>query len=161
MVTLAGTVARLVLLLLRVTRAPPLGAGPFSVSVAVDEVPPRTLVGLSVTELRLRVCTVSVADAVAPSVAEILTLVFAETVDVVIVKFAVVAPAATVTAEGTCADPLLLLARVTEIPPVGALPLRVIVPVELLPPSRDVGDKLTDCAWGGFTVRFADALLVP
>ena len=149
------------MLLLRVTRAPPLGAGPLSVSVPVDEVPPRTLAGLSVTELRLRAWTVSVAEAVPPSVAEILTLVFAETLDVVTVKVAVVAPAATVIEAGTCATTPLLVPRETEIPPVGALPLRVTVPVELLPPSRDVGDKLTDCARGGFTVRFADALLVP
>jgi len=50
-VTLAGTVATEVLLLLIVTRAPLPGAGPFSVTVPVDELPPRTDVVLNVTEL--------------------------------------------------------------------------------------------------------------
>src|SRR5438445_10993729 len=39
-VTLAGTVAVDVLLLVRVTAAPPAGAGPLSVTVPVEEFPP-------------------------------------------------------------------------------------------------------------------------
>ena len=50
-VTLAGTVATEVLLLLIVTRAPPDGAGPFSVTVPVDDLPPRIDIGVNVTEL--------------------------------------------------------------------------------------------------------------
>src|SRR5437588_679708 len=46
-VTLAGTVAVDVLLLVRVTAAPPAGAGPLSVTVPVEEDPPLTAVGLS------------------------------------------------------------------------------------------------------------------
>jgi hypothetical protein len=49
-VTLAGTVAD-ALLLVSVTTVPPEGAGPFSVTVPVEEVPPFTLDGLRVNEL--------------------------------------------------------------------------------------------------------------
>jgi hypothetical protein len=48
---LAGTVATLVLLLLRVITAPPEGAGALSVTVPVEVKPPLTLVGLRVNEL--------------------------------------------------------------------------------------------------------------
>lgn len=51
-ITLAGTVAALVLPLERVTKAPPVGAGPVRVTVPVDKVPPVTLDGLRDTELR-------------------------------------------------------------------------------------------------------------
>jgi hypothetical protein len=48
-VTLAGTRAAVVLLLESVTCAPPAGAGPLNVTVPVDEFPPTTLVGFSVS----------------------------------------------------------------------------------------------------------------
>jgi hypothetical protein len=47
-VTLAGTVAAAVLLPESVTTAPPEGAAPVSVTVPCEELPPVTLVGLSV-----------------------------------------------------------------------------------------------------------------
>ena len=59
--TLAGTLATAVLLLPSVTSAPPAGAGPFSVTVPLDELPPRTDVGLNVTELSVAAVTVKVA----------------------------------------------------------------------------------------------------
>ena len=59
-VTLTGTVATEVLLLLIVTTAPLPGAGPFSVTVPVDELPPPTDVGLNVTELSVAVAAVRV-----------------------------------------------------------------------------------------------------
>jgi hypothetical protein len=65
-VTLPGTWAAVVLLLDKLTTAPPDGAGPFNVTVPVDEVPPVTDVGLSLTELRLAALTVSVAVMVLP-----------------------------------------------------------------------------------------------
>src|SRR5258708_27535831 len=48
-VTLAGTLAAVVLLLESATCAPPAGAGPLNVTVPVDEPPPTTLVGFSVS----------------------------------------------------------------------------------------------------------------
>ncbi len=50
-VTLTGAVAIVVLLLARLTTAPPVGAGPLRVTVPVDGEPPLTIVGLSVSEL--------------------------------------------------------------------------------------------------------------
>ena len=64
-VTLAGTLAAAVLLLPSVTTAPPAGAGPFSVTVPVDELPPRTDAGLKDTELSVAAVTVKVAVLVA------------------------------------------------------------------------------------------------
>ena len=49
-VTVAGTEAAAVLLLESVTTAPPAGAAALSVTVPVDDVPPFTLAGLTVTE---------------------------------------------------------------------------------------------------------------
>ena len=49
-VTLAGTVATDVLLLERITIAPPAGAAPLRVTVPIEELPPITLDGLSVTD---------------------------------------------------------------------------------------------------------------
>ena len=48
---LAGTMATLVLLMIRVTTAPPEGAGALSVTVPVEAEPPLTLVGLRVNAL--------------------------------------------------------------------------------------------------------------
>ena len=46
-----------------------------------------------------------------------------------------------------------LLERITFTPPVGAAGEIVTVPVELLPPVRDVGLRLKPVIAGGFTVR--------
>ena len=73
------------------------------------------------------------------------------TVTVVAVKVALVAPAATLTLAGTVAA-LLLLCSETEMPPVGAGPVRVTVPVDGLPPATDVGFILTPESAGGVTV---------
>jgi hypothetical protein len=64
-VTVAGTVAADVLLLERETTAPPVGAGPLSVTVPVEGDPPVTLVGASVSEERAgRVCGTTLSEAV-------------------------------------------------------------------------------------------------
>ena len=65
-VTLAGTWAAVVLLLVRVTTAPPDGAGPVKVTVPVDEVPPITELGLRLTEVSAAAVTVRVAVFVTP-----------------------------------------------------------------------------------------------
>ena len=60
-ITLTGTWAAAVLLLESVTTAPPTGAGPFKVTVPVEDTPPRTDVGLRLTEYRVAAVTVNVA----------------------------------------------------------------------------------------------------
>jgi hypothetical protein len=67
MVTLAGMEATAVFELERLTRAPPAGAGPFSVAVAVELFPPTGFVGLRARVTRVGTAvTVSVADLVTP-----------------------------------------------------------------------------------------------
>jgi hypothetical protein len=59
--TLEGTVAIPILLLESVTSVPAAGAGPFSVIVPVEEIPPRTEVGLRERELSIAAVTVKFA----------------------------------------------------------------------------------------------------
>ena len=149
-VALAGTVAAEVLLLVKETTIPLLGAAPFRVRVPVDEVAPTTVLGLSVSDERAGRLTVNVAvRVVLPSFAEMVTDAEVATGFVVTVKLAVVAPAATVTFGGTVAAAVLLLDTVTVNPPGGAAAVRVIVPVEELPPVTAVGFTPTDDNPGG------------
>jgi hypothetical protein len=67
------------------------------------------------------------------------TVVDAATALVLTVNVAVVAPAATVTLEGTLAAVVLLLKSATCAPPAGAASLKVTVPVEEFPPVTLVG----------------------
>jgi hypothetical protein len=60
-VTVAGTCAAAVLLLDRVTTAPAGGAGPFSVTVPVEVLPPPTAAGFRLTDLRTGAVTVRLA----------------------------------------------------------------------------------------------------
>jgi len=153
-VTLAGTVAAAVLLLFSVTTSPPVGAGPLSVTVPVDDAPPVTVVGLKLTELGAGGLTVSPAVCVVVlKVAEMVTGVLLATGLVLTVNVAVVAFAATVTLAGTVAAAVLLLASVTTSPPVGAGPLIVTVPVDEVPPVTVVGLRVTEVGTGANTVR--------
>ena len=65
-VTLAGTVAAEVSLLVRVITAPPAGARPVNATVPVELLPPRTEVGLRETELRVAALTIKLAVRVTP-----------------------------------------------------------------------------------------------
>jgi hypothetical protein len=96
-VTLDGTVATDVLLLDRLTLAPPEGAAPVNVTVPVELFPPLTLVGFSVSDesVTLPLAGVIVSDAfceLLPSVAVITAVVVLVTDVVVTVKFADVEP---------------------------------------------------------------------
>jgi hypothetical protein len=71
------------------------------------------------------------------------TIVFAETVDVVIGKVAYVTPAGTVTDAGTDAA-ALPLESITTAPPAGAAEDKVTFPVELPPPTTDDGLTVSD-----------------
>lgn len=84
--------------------------------------------------------------------AEIVTEVVEATPKVVIVNVAVRDPASTATVPGTCAAAALLLCSVTVMPPLGAAPLKVTVPVELLHPTTEVGVLVTDDRVGPLTV---------
>jgi hypothetical protein len=153
-VTKGDTCAAAVLLLCRVTTAPPVGAAPFSVTVPVELFPPTTEVGFNERAESVAALTVSVADCGTPYNPEMLTGVLAATELVVTGKVAVVVPAATVTLGGTCAA-ILSLAKVTTAPPVGATALSVIVPVDELPPSTLVGFNVSEArvAGGAVTVN--------
>ena len=142
--TVAGTVAA-ALSLLSAILTPPVGAGPLSVTVPVEPVPPITLVGFKLKELKAaagETVNNAVCDA-PPKVAVIVTLVEADTEDVVMVKVVPVLPAGTVTDEGTVAAGLLLLSA-TATPPAGTGALKVTVPVEFAPPITLAGFKLSE-----------------
>lgn len=134
-VTVAGTVAAVVLLLVRLTTAPPAGAGLFSVTVfCAAGLPPTTDAGDSVTSDTEDAAppgglTTRVAVAVAPPLeAETVILVALVTAVVAMVKAGdTVAPAATVTDAGSVATAGLLLVRATTAPPAGAGLFRVTV----------------------------------
>ena len=64
MVTLAGTVATTMLLLVRETTAPPVSAGPLSMTLPVEGDPPLTLLGFNTSEVRVGGCAETVSEAV-------------------------------------------------------------------------------------------------
>jgi len=169
-VTLAGTLPTAALLLESDTTAG-LGVTAAKVTVPVEELPPSTLVGLTVTALRTdeagEFTVIGAKRIVPPSVAVSWTVVGA-TLNVVTVKLALVAPAATVTLAGTLAEPGRLLDRVTTVPPVGAALASVTVPVAGLPPVTLLGLTLNEESAGGgggvpagFTVNVADWVTPP
>ena len=162
-VTLGGTVAALVLSLVRTTDVPPCGAAESRVTVPVTGVPPTTVLELSVTldtagPVAAGV-TASVKDRVAePWEAVISAEVLAVTGLVATVNVAVLAPSATVTLAGTVATDVLPLESVTTTPPAVAGAVNVTVPVEEEPPTTERGTRLRLERVGllEFTVSVAD-----
>ena len=75
--------------------------------------------------------------------------------NVLTVKVTVVCPAGTSTLEGTVATILLLLDSDTDVPPDGAGPLRLTVPVEVVPSLTEVGFNVIDASCGARTVSVA------
>ena len=87
-----------------------------------------------------------------PAVAETVTEVLDEPGDVVTMNVAELLPGATVTLAGTLATEGLLLDSATTVPPAGAGPLRVTVPVEELPALTVEGERVNDDGTGGLMV---------
>jgi len=132
-VTVAGTVA-LALSDDRLTTIPPGPAAPVRVTVPIEELLPMTVVGERLTEDRLAGLIVNVdVWVLEPCVAVIVAVVTLETAVVLTVTVAVVAPAITVIELWTVAL-ALFEERFTTVPPVGAGPLIVTVPVDAAPP---------------------------
>ncbi len=157
----AGTVAAAVLLEWRVTGYPPVGAALEIVTVPVEAVPPTTDVGFKVKVVIVGAVTVSVAVAVEPLSAAVMTdELFVVIASDVAVNVAVVAPAATVTVAGTVAAAVVAELRLTTVPPVRAALPSVTVPVEVAPPSTDVGLNDRPVTVTGVTVSVAVALAV-
>jgi hypothetical protein len=141
-VTLEGTVA-LATFEVKPIVIPPGAAGPLSVTVPVEGVPPTTAVGDTVSPVSAdgKIVSVAFAEEV-PRPAVTVAEVDADTETVVIVKFANDWPWATITVAGTLAAALLLV-KVTVTPFIEATgPLRVTVPVEETPPLTVVGFKV-------------------
>lgn len=141
------------MLLVRETTAPKGGAAPLSVNVPVEVEPPTTVLGNKLSEVKEATETVSVVVLVFPYTPVRVTEVEEATPLVVIVKLVLVVPEAMVTLAGTWAAALLLLCNVTVTPPLGAAPFKVTVPVELFPPTTEVGLRVIEDRVAALTVR--------
>lgn len=145
---LAGTVAADELLLDNDTANPPVGAADVRVSAPCEEVPPMTLVGLTETAASAAGAaggvTVRVEPRAAPPKVPVIVVgVDAVTDAVLTVNVPLEAPVGIVILPGTVAALVLLLDSVTTAPPVGAGPVKVTVPCEMLPPATLVGLRTT------------------
>ena len=112
---------------------PPAGAGEAIVTVPVELLPAVTLFGLRLMDVTAMpgVMVMLPCTVLFPSVAVIVTAVLLRTkpLFVLTVKVALVAPAGTLTVDGTIANVLLLL-NPTVLPPAGATALNVTVPLD-------------------------------
>ena len=87
-----------------------------------------------------------------PAVAETVTEVLDEPGEVLTMNVAELLPGGTVTLAGTLATEGLLLDSTTTVPPAGAGPLRVTVPVEELPAFTVEGESVNADGTGGLRV---------
>jgi hypothetical protein len=113
----------------------------------VEEAPATTVDGLKLKEVGLGAVALRMPVAIPPADAEMIVSTSSLTAVVAAVNVAVVAPARTFTDAGIetteeDAD------RETAVPPAGAGPLRVTVPVAEPPPATDVGEKETPSGTG-------------
>ncbi len=159
---LAGTVAALVLSLIREIVTPPVGAGPPRVTVPTTLVPPVTEPGLNVKDVMTVGSTVRAPAMLKlePELADTMTFVDAATADVVAVNVCELLPAGTVTPGGTVTDGSELISE-TNTPPAGATTLMATVPVEGFPPMTLAGMKLTRTTGGGSTIRLTVTMIEP
>jgi len=159
MVKLAGTVAALGLLLVRVMLKPAVGAGPLRITVATELLPPVSVPGTNVNDVNTAGLTVKFALRLFPSsVAFTWTFSAVATPTEVVMKVVDDFPAEIVTVAGTVTDGLELV-REIESPPEGAASLIATVPVDLAPPVMVAGVRvrpeslslwrLTGCAGAG------------
>jgi len=143
--TVAGTVAAEVLLDEAVRLNPPAGAALLRVIVPVElAMPPVTLVGAKLKPVTVGAETARLAVALLePVVPVIVTVALEATGAVVAVNVPVVAPAAIVIEAGTVTAALFEDNVTVRVSPVATGPFNVTVPVDELPPTTDVGLKVT------------------
>lgn len=155
-----GRVAELKLLL-KETTSPPGPAWPVSVTVPVDALPPTTTLGFRVTVSTVAGVMVKEEDCDwLARVAVIVAVVWELTPRVVTVNEADEAPDGTVMVAGIDADGELL-DRFATVPFEPATPLRVTVPVELVPPGTVEGLNVIEARVAGVMVNTADWLSGP
>ena len=132
----------------------PLGpAGPFKVTVPVEELPPITDEGLAISDASAAGLIVSFAVSIKPAdVADIVATDWEFTPAVVTLNDADCCPADTVTVPGVEAE-ARLLDRLTTVPAGPAGPLKVTVPDEELPPVTTVGVSASEESTAGTMVR--------
>jgi hypothetical protein len=154
-----------VLLLDSDTTLPPVGAAPLSPTVHVVAAPEFKLVGLHANEDKVTAVTAAGAVKLMLAVLETplrvavkVALWVVEIVPAVAVKFADADPAGTVTDDADTGSSVLLLAKDTTVPPVGATALNPTVQVVAPPEFKLVGLQVNDDNATGGAVRLMVAV---
>jgi len=125
------------------------------VTVPSDVLPPTTVAGERAMEYRIGGSIVSNAEAVTLPTPDVTVATFrTETGEVVATKSTLSCPSGIVTVAGTRTSGVLLVTR-TVLPPLGAGPLSVTVPVVELPPATRFGLRVTEITPRGIRVRSA------